>query len=184
MQCVAAIAMRFERGRRRGQRPRRAAEIAGGKRHLGFGDDAARPRQILVRAKATGGAAQQLAGARVLAELRHGDAAQGKRRRIVAQGDPLESTDCIAASEGAGGSGDKGLHDDRLLRRVAAYYFRGAHWGWSQGRRLTYSNAGNGYPITYHLSRSSKLKLLPSPAVVPPTQGSVSSDRRSVRGPF
>jgi len=43
-----------------------------------------------VGAEAAGGAPQELAGARVLAELRHRDAAQGKRRWILAQGDSLE----------------------------------------------------------------------------------------------
>ena len=41
-------------------------------------------------AEAAGGAPQELAGARVLAELRHGNAAQGQRRRVIAQGDSLE----------------------------------------------------------------------------------------------
>ena len=60
-------------------------EVAHGEGHLGLGDDTAGARQLLVRAEAAGGAPQQLAGARVLAELGHGDAAQGERRRVVAQ---------------------------------------------------------------------------------------------------
>ncbi len=68
-------------------------------------------------AEAAGGAPQQLAGARVLAELGHGDAAQRERRRVVAQGDALEGAERVAGGEGARGGGDQGVHDDRLLRR-------------------------------------------------------------------
>ena len=85
LQRVGAVGARLERGRRRRQRARRAAEVAHGQRHLGLGDDAARARQLLVRAEAARGAPQQLARPRVLAELRHRDAAQRQRRRVVAQ---------------------------------------------------------------------------------------------------
>ena len=118
LQRVGAIGARLERGRRRRQRARRAAEVAHGQRHLGLGDDAARARQLLVRAEAARGAPQKLARARVLAELGHGDAAQGQRRRVVAQRDPLEGAERVAGGEGARGGGDQGVHDDRLLRRA------------------------------------------------------------------
>ena len=91
-------------------------EIAHGERDLGLGDDAAGAHQFLVSAETAAGAPQELAGARMLAELRHGDAAQGERRRVVAQGDPLEGTECVAGSKGARGGGDQGIHVDRLLR--------------------------------------------------------------------
>jgi hypothetical protein len=68
-----------------------------------------------VGAEAAGGAPQELAGARVLAELGHGDAAQGERRRVVAQADALESADRIADGEGARGGGDQGVHRNRLM---------------------------------------------------------------------
>ena len=83
-------------------------------RHLGLGDDAARARQLLVGAEAARRAAQQLARARVLAELGHGDAAQRQRRRVVAQRDALERAERVAGGEGARGGGDQGVHDDRL----------------------------------------------------------------------
>ena len=60
-------------------------------------------------------ARQLLAGARMLAELGHGDAAQGQRWRVVAQGDPLERAERVAGREGARGYGDQGVHEDRLL---------------------------------------------------------------------
>ena len=79
---------------------------------------AASAGQLLVGAEAAGGAPQELAGTRVLAELGHGDAAQGQRRRIVAHADPLEGAEHVAGGEGARGSGDQGIHDARLLRRA------------------------------------------------------------------
>jgi len=60
-----------------------------------------------VGAEAARGAPQQFTGARVLAELGHGDAAQRQRRRVVAQGDALEGAERIAGSEGPRGGGDQ-----------------------------------------------------------------------------
>ena len=67
-------------------------------------------------AEAAGGAPEELAGARVLAELRHGDAAQRERRRVVAQADALEGAERVADDEGTTGGGDQGVHRDRLPR--------------------------------------------------------------------
>ena len=116
LQRVGAIGARLERGRRGRQRARRAAEVAHGEGHLGLCDDTAGTRQLLVGTEAAGGAPEQLAGARVLAELGHGDAAQGERRRVVAQGDALEGAERVAGDEGARGGGDQGVHRDRLPR--------------------------------------------------------------------
>jgi hypothetical protein len=55
----------------------------------------------------------------VLTELRHGDAAQSERGRIVAQRDALERARGIAGDERARGSGDHGIHADRLPRHAA-----------------------------------------------------------------
>jgi hypothetical protein len=71
-----------------------------------------------VGAEAAGGAPQKLAGAPVLAELGHRDAAQGQPRRIVARADSLERAKHVAGSEGARGGGDQGIHDGRLHRCV------------------------------------------------------------------
>jgi hypothetical protein len=60
-----------------------------------------------VGTKAAGGAPKQLAGARVLAELRHGDAAKGERRRVFAQCDVLEGAERVPGDEGARGGGDQ-----------------------------------------------------------------------------
>jgi hypothetical protein len=59
---------------------------------------------------------RKFAGARVLAELGHGDAAQGERRRVVAQGNALEGAERVAGGECARRGGDQGVHDERLHR--------------------------------------------------------------------
>ena len=120
LQRVGAVGARLERGRRRRQRARRAAEVAHGQRHLGLGHDAAGARHLLVRAEPARGASQQLARARVLAELRHGDAAQRQRRWVVAQRDALERAERVAGGERARGGGDQGVHAARLSGAVAA----------------------------------------------------------------
>jgi len=69
-----------------------------------------------VGAEAAGGAPEELAGARVLAELGHGDAAEGERGGVVAQADALKGAKRVADDEGARGGGDQGVQRDRLLR--------------------------------------------------------------------
>ena len=95
-----------------------ALSVAYGQRHLSLGDDTTSARQLLVGAEAAGGAPKEFTGAWMLAELSHGDAAQGQRRRVVAQGDPFEGAERVAGGEGACGGGDQGVHDDMLLRRA------------------------------------------------------------------
>ena len=90
MRGVCPVAMRFERRLRRAERLQGPAQIARDERDLGLGDDAARAGRRLVRAEGASRAAQQLLGAGEIAELRHRDAAQRERRRIVAQRDPLQ----------------------------------------------------------------------------------------------
>ena len=102
-----------------GQVPRRAAEVAHGQRHFGFRNDAAGARELLARAEAAGGAPQQIARERVIAKLRHRDAAQRERRSVVAQRDELECAERVAAGQRARGRGDDGIHGARLPRRAA-----------------------------------------------------------------
>jgi hypothetical protein len=54
----------------------------------------------------------------MLAELRHGNAAQRKRRRILAQRDALERAERVARDEGTPGGGDRRVHGDRLPDEV------------------------------------------------------------------
>ena len=116
MQRVGAVGARIQRGRSGRQRARRAAEVAHGQRHLRLCDDTAGACQIFVGTEAAGGASEELARARILAQLRHRDAAQRKRRRVVAQRDALECAERVAGAEGARGSGDQRVHCKRLVR--------------------------------------------------------------------
>ncbi|MNL71081.1 hypothetical protein D3C87_1961780 [compost metagenome] len=63
-----------------------------------------------MRAKPLGRAAQQLTRPGVLAQLRHGDAAQRQRRRVIAQGHPLQRAQRIAGGKRTGGGGDQRIH--------------------------------------------------------------------------
>jgi hypothetical protein len=117
LQRVGMVRARLERGGGRGQHARRTAEVAHGQRDLGLGDHAAGARQFFVRAEAARGAPQQFARARVLAELRHRDAAQRQRGRVVAQGHALERAERIAGSQCACGSGNQRIHG---IRRCSA----------------------------------------------------------------
>ncbi len=62
------------------------------------------------------GAPEELARARMLAELRHRDATQRKRGRVLAQADALQRAERVAGREGARGGRDQGVHRGRLTR--------------------------------------------------------------------
>src|SRR4029079_9854105 len=117
LRCIGVIRARLERCGSRCQRTRQALQVAHGQRHFGFCDDTTRPRQFFVAAETVDTRLQELARARILAKLRHRNAAQRKRRRIVAQGDSLERGECVAAGERARGGSDQGVHCDRLLKK-------------------------------------------------------------------
>jgi len=59
----------------------------------------------------------------MLAELRHRDAAQRERRRILAQAHALEGTERVASDEGARRGRDEGIHRERLTREGAGDAF-------------------------------------------------------------
>jgi heme-degrading monooxygenase HmoA len=128
------IGLRLQRRRRGEQLARGAAQVAHRQRDFGLGDHAAGPGALLVRAEAERRAAQQLARPQVLAQLRHGDAAQGQRRRVVAQRHALERTERVARCERAGRRGDQGIHGARLHGRPA---------GAGAARRLRTSPTGD-----------------------------------------
>ena len=90
MRGVGAVAAPLERLMRRVERLHRRGEVARDQRDLGLGDGAAGARDGLARAEAARRALQQRLGAVEIAELRHRDAAQRQRRRIVAQGDIVQ----------------------------------------------------------------------------------------------
>jgi hypothetical protein len=113
---LAAIAERVERPRGGVECARRLAQVARGERDLGLGDLAAGPGESLAGAEAARGAPQELARPLVVAELGHRDAAQGERRRVVAQRDALERTERITGRQRTRGRGDEGVHGGRIMR--------------------------------------------------------------------
>ena len=97
---------------RRIERLRRPVEVARDERDLGLGDDAARAGDGLPRAEGAGRAPQQRFGAGEIAELRHRDAAQRQRRRIVAQGDVVQCAERITRCERARRGRDQRVHSN------------------------------------------------------------------------
>ena len=65
-------------------------QVAGGQGHLRFGHHAAGARHRFPRGEGPRRPPQQGPGAGQVAELRHGDAAQRQRRRVVAQRDMVQ----------------------------------------------------------------------------------------------
>ncbi len=107
MSSVDEVAVPRERRARRCQALRGPVEFTRDERDLRLGDDAARARDAFLRTKGTPGTAQQQFGARQIAELRHGNAADRKRRRIIAQRDPLQRAQGIPDRERACGGVDQ-----------------------------------------------------------------------------
>jgi hypothetical protein len=95
---VGVIATGFEHRLRSRQCAPAPAQIAHRQRHLGFRDDAACTRHILAITHKARGPAQQLACARVFAELRHRDTAQSEGWRVIAQGDTLQGVERVTSS--------------------------------------------------------------------------------------
>ena len=84
---VRAIAQRIQRAGHRVEPAHRRAQVARGERDLRLGDLAARLGESIAAAEGPGGPPQELARPLVVAQLRHGDAAQGQGRRVVAKRD-------------------------------------------------------------------------------------------------
>ena len=110
MRGVQPVAVLFERRSRRVERLRRPAQIARDERDLGLGDDAPRAGHRFFRTEGARRTSQQLLRSREIAELRHRDAAQRERRRIVAQRDPLQRAERITRRERARRGRDQRVH--------------------------------------------------------------------------
>ena len=110
MRGVHPVAVRFERRPRRVERLRGPAQVARDERDLGLGDDAPRAGHRLSRTEGARRASQESLRANEIAELRHRDAAKRERRRVVAQGDPLQRAEGIARRERARRGRDQRVH--------------------------------------------------------------------------
>jgi predicted dithiol-disulfide oxidoreductase (DUF899 family) len=107
---VDPVAMRLEHGPRRLEHLRGPGQVARNQRDLGLGDHAARAGQRLLRAECACRPPYQRPGSGEIPQLRHRDAAQRERRRVLAKGDPVQGAERIARRERAGGGRDQGIH--------------------------------------------------------------------------
>ena len=96
MRGVDPVAVRLERRPCGLERLRRPAEVARNERDLGLGNDAPRAGHGLPGTEGARCPSQEHLRSHQIAELRHCDAAKGQRRRVVTQGDALQSAKGIA----------------------------------------------------------------------------------------
>ena len=96
---VHPVAVLLEHRPRRVERLGRPSEVARGERDLGLGNHTPRPGHGLFATEGTRSAAEKNPGPDEIAELRHRDASKRESRRVVAQGDPLQSAEGIAGRE-------------------------------------------------------------------------------------
>ena len=113
MRGVDPVAVRFERRPRRVERLRRPAQVARDERDLGLGDDAPRAGHGLFRTEGTRRTSQERLRSNEIAELRHRDASKRERRRVVAQGDPLQCAEGITRGERTRRGCDQRVHRNR-----------------------------------------------------------------------
>ena len=107
---VRPVGVRFERRPRRVERLRRPAEVARDERDLGLGDDAPRAGHGLFRTEGTRSTSQESLRSNEIAELRHRNASKRERRRVVAQGDPLQRAEGIARRQCTRRGSDQRVH--------------------------------------------------------------------------
>ena len=96
MRGVCLVAVPLEHRPRRRQRRLGPAQVARDEGDLGLGEHAACPGHGFPRAEGAAGAPQQRPRPLEIAKLRHGDAAQRQRWRILSQRDPVQGTERIA----------------------------------------------------------------------------------------
>jgi hypothetical protein len=98
---ISAIAVLFEHYARRLERLRGPPQLPRGECDFGLGHHAARACHRLLWAEATRGTPQQNLRSDEVAELRHRNAAERKRGRIIPQGDSLQRAERITGGERA-----------------------------------------------------------------------------------
>jgi hypothetical protein len=91
--------MLFERRPRRVERLRRPAQVARGERDLGLGDDTPCAGYDLFRTEGARRPSHESLCSNEITEPGHCDASKRKRRRIVAQSDPVQCSEGITRRE-------------------------------------------------------------------------------------
>src|SRR4051812_10170793 len=110
MRGIDAVAMRFERHACCVERLCGPGEVARDECDLGLGDNTPGAGQCLVRTEGARRAAQESLGPDEVAELRHCDAAQRDRGRVVAQSAPVQCAQRIPPGERPRRGCDQGVH--------------------------------------------------------------------------
>jgi hypothetical protein len=78
---------------------RRPAQLACGERDFGLGDDTPRAGHRFFRTESARGVSKKRLCSHEIAKLCHRNAAKCKRRRIIAQGNPLQCSERIPRRE-------------------------------------------------------------------------------------
>jgi hypothetical protein len=104
---VAHVVVLFERCASGIERLRGPVELARGERDFGLSHDATRARNRFVGAEGTRCTPHQRSGASEIAELRHRNAAQCQRRRVVAQCDAVQRAERITRRKCTRGGRDQ-----------------------------------------------------------------------------
>src|SRR6266700_2667241 len=107
---IDAIAVRLERRPRGVERLCGPAQVAGDECDLGLGDNAPGASQCLFRAERARRTSQEGLCPNEIAELRHRDTAKRERRRVVAQGNPVQRAEGITPGEGTRRGCDQRVH--------------------------------------------------------------------------
>ena len=126
MRGIHAVAVRFERRPRRIERLRRPAQVARDERDLGLGDDAPRAGHGFFRTEGARSTSQESLRSSEIAELRHRDASQRERRRIVAQRDSLQCAEGITGRERARRGRDQRVHRNPVTLVTPTVRYSGA----------------------------------------------------------
>jgi hypothetical protein len=108
---IKRIIAAARRGERNVTRLRDAAPtVARDECDVGLGDDTPRAGHGLFRTERARSTSQECFCSNEIAELRHRDASQSERRRVAAQGYPLQCAEGITGRECARPSGDQRVH--------------------------------------------------------------------------
>ncbi|MNI17197.1 hypothetical protein D3C73_705590 [compost metagenome] len=110
MSGIDPVTVLFKGDPRRFERLDRPAEIPRRQGDFGLGHHASGTGQHLPGRKGSVRALDQRPGAHQIAQLRHGDAAQGQRRCIVAQGHAVQCPQRITRRQRLGGGRDHRVH--------------------------------------------------------------------------
>src|SRR5438105_8457334 len=110
MRGIYAVAVRFECHPRCLERLRGPAQVARDECDLGLGDHAPRAGHRLFRTERTRSTSQESLCPNEITELRHRDASQRERWRVVSQGDALQCAQGITRRQCAPRGGDQRVH--------------------------------------------------------------------------